>query len=198
MKLFYSPTSPFVRKVMATAIAAGVDEQIERVTTNPWESPAGLIAQNPLAKVPCLVTEDGLALFDSKVICDYLASLGDGTLMPAAGPARWRVLKQQALADGMVDAAIIRRNEAARPEEAARAKNMERQRQIVADGLAALEADPPIERLDVGTIAIACCLGYLDLRFAHEPWREAHPRLAAFYAGVGGQAAIARTAPPPG
>ena len=196
MKLFYSPTSPFVRKVMATAIAAGVEGRIEKTTTNPWESPPALLAQNPLSKVPCLVTDDGLALFDSPVICDYLASLGDGTLLPSTGPARWRALKQQATADGIMDAAIIRRMEAARPEDAERASNMARQSQVMANGLAALEAEPPGEALDLGTITVACCLGYLDLRFAHEPWRETHPALASWFKRIGRERAISETAPP--
>ncbi len=195
MKLFYSAASPFVRKVMATAIAAGVIDQIEKAPTNPWDSPADLLAQNPLSKLPCLVTDDGLALFDSPVICEYLASLGDGTLMPSTGPARWRVLKQQAIADGIMDAAIIRRMEATRPEEAARHKNMQRQLMIVSRGLAALDADPPGDQLDVGTISIACCLGYLDFRFAEEPWRDSHPALDRWFADFSQRPEIAGTAP---
>ena len=195
MKLFYSPTSPFVRKVLATAIAAGVEPKIERVTTNPWESPAELLAQNPLAKVPCLITDEGLALFDSPVICDYVASLGDGSLLAATGTVRWIQLKQQALADGILDAAIIRRNEGTRPEEAERAKNVERQRQIMTDGLAALEAEPPADQLDIGTITIGCCLGYLDLRFAHEPWRDAHPKLDRWFAAFSQRPEMSETAP---
>ena len=197
MKLFYSPTSPFVRKVMATAIAAGVEPKIERVTTNPWESPPDLLAQNPLAKVPCLIGDGGLALFDSPVICDYIASFGDGSLLAAGGPARWTQLKQQALADGIMDAAIIHRNESARPAEEARSKNMARQSQIMAAGLAALEREPPADHVDLGTITIGCCLGYLDLRFAHEPWREAHPALARWFAAFSQRPEMTKTAPTP-
>lgn len=195
MKLFYSGASPFVRKVMATAIATGVVDRIEKAPTNPWESPPDLLAQNPLAKLPCLVTDDGLTLFDSPVICDYLASLGDGALLPATGPARWRVLKQQATADGIMDAAIIRRMEATRPEEEARAKNMQRQRMIMSNGLAALDAEPPADQVDLGTISIACCLGYLDFRFADEPWRNSHPALDRWFAGFSQRPEIAETAP---
>lgn len=195
MKLFYSPTSPFVRKVVATAIAAGVEPRLERQTTNPWESPPDLLAQNPLAKVPCLVTDDGLSLFGSPVICEYLASLGDGAVLPT-GAARWRVLKRQATADGILDAAIIRRNEAGRPQEEARTKNMDRQRQIVRAGLAALEADPPGDALDLGAIAVGCCLGYLDFRFANEPWRDEHPGLAIWWARAETMEPFARTKPP--
>ncbi len=196
MKLFYSPASPFVRKVMATAIAAGVVDRIEKSPSNPWDSPPDLLAQNPLAKLPCLVTDDGLALFDSPVICDYLASLGgNAAFLPWSGPARWKVLKQQATADGIMDAAIIRRNEAARPEEEARAKNIQRQRMIMSNGLAALDAEPPGDQVDLGTISIACCLGYLDFRFAEEPWRSAHPALDRWFASFSKRPEIAETAP---
>lgn len=195
MKLFYSGASPFVRKVMVTAIAAGVVDQIEKATTNPWESPPELLAQNPLSKLPCLVTDDGLALFDSPVICDYLASLGSTALLPSHGPERWRVLKQQAIADGIMDAAIIRRMEGTRPEEEARQKNVQRQRMIVSNGLAALDAEPPGDQLDLGTISIGCCLGWLDFRFADEPWRGSHPALDRWFAAFSQRPEMARTAP---
>lgn len=195
MKLFYSSASPFVRKVMATAIAAGVADRIEKTTTNPWESPKELLAQNPLAKVPCLITDDGLALFDSTVICDYLASLGSAPLLPPHGPDRWRVLKQQAIADGILDAAIIRRMEATRPEEEARQKNVQRQRMIVSNGLAALEAEPPGDQVDLGTISIGACLGWLDFRFPDEPWRSSHPALDRWFAAFNQRPEMAQTTP---
>ncbi len=93
MKLYYSATSPFVRKVMACAIARGLDHQIERIDTDPHVSPASLVRNNPLSKLPCLITDDGLALFDSPVICEYLDSVGDVIpLFPPGGPVRWRAL----------------------------------------------------------------------------------------------------------
>ncbi|MGH7044466.1 MAG: glutathione S-transferase N-terminal domain-containing protein, partial [Acetobacteraceae bacterium] len=76
MKLFHSPTSPYVRKVMACAVARGLEGRIEIVPTNPHQSPPGLLAVNPLSRVPALVRDDGGALFDSPVICEYLDSLG--------------------------------------------------------------------------------------------------------------------------
>src|SRR4051812_18473399 len=115
MKLFHSPTSPYVRKVLVCAMACGLDNQLTKLRTNPWDSPAELLAQNPLSKVPCLVTEDGVALFDSPVICEYLDSVGAGGLFPPPGAARWRGLKQQAIGDGVMDAAVPRRQEQARP-----------------------------------------------------------------------------------
>jgi glutathione S-transferase len=109
MKLHFSPRSPYVRKVMACAIVRGLDGEIERVTTKPFDSPPDLLADNPLSKVPTLVTDDGVALFDSPVICEYLDGIGDALrLFPAAGPARWTALKLQALADGILDAGVGR------------------------------------------------------------------------------------------
>jgi glutathione S-transferase len=196
MRLFYSPTSPFVRKVMACAIARGIEGRIETIRSNPHESPPDLLAANPLSKVPCLLADDGLALFDSPVICEFLDSVGDApALFPATGPARWRALKQQALGDGVLDAAVGRRGEMAKPDEAGRRAWMTRQKAAIDRALDQLEADPPGGGLDIGTITLACALGYLDFRFGGEPWRAAHPRLARWFAGIADTPALARTAP---
>ena len=196
MKLFFSPTSPYARKVLACAIARDLDSQIELVPTNPHASPATLLAANPLSKIPCLVTSDGLALFDSPVIVEYLDSLEGGLpLFPRSGGARWHALKEQALADGIMDAAVGRRGEQGRPQEAARDAIMERQKDSVARALDRLESDPPSQTLDVGSISVACALGYLTLRFSDEPWREGHPKLTAWFAEFGLNPCIARTKP---
>ena len=148
------------------------------IETNPHASPPDLLADNPLSKVPCLVTDDGVALFDSPVICEYLDSIGDALgLFPEHGAARWRVLKQQAMGDGILDAAVIRRMEQARPREAARDAVIARQKAVVDRTLDVIESDPPHSIVDIGAITIACALGYLDFRFAAEPWRELAPRL---------------------
>ena len=196
MKLFYSITSPYVRKVMACAIARGIDGHIDRVPTSTSNDPPDLIAANPLCRVPCLVTDDGLPLFDSPVICEFLDTIGDAPpLFPAAGASRWRALKLQALGDGIMDAAVPRRQEQARPKEDARDRVMARHQAAVARALAALEADLPGRSVDIGALAVACALGYLDFRFAHEPWRDAHPKLAAWFAGMAETPAIAGTVP---
>lgn len=196
MKLFSSPNSPFVRKVMACAIARGIERRIEAVSTDPHVSPAALLAANPLSKIPCLITDDGVAVFDSPVICEYLDSLDGGLpLFPRAGGARWNALKEQALADGIMDAAVGRRGEQGRPQEAARDAVMERQKQAVARSLDLLESDPPTQTLDIGSISIACALGYLTLRFSDEPWREGHPKLTAWFSQFGLNPCIARTKP---
>jgi glutathione S-transferase len=198
MKLHHAPTSPFVRKVMACAILRGIEGRIELVPTDPHSSPAHLLADNPLSKVPCLVTDDGVAVFDSKVICEYLDTIGDAPPMfpPAGSRERLLVQVRHALADGVMDAAVARRMRFGKPVDEARAAYLARQKAAVERGLKVLEGDPPKGLSDVGEVAVACALGYLDFRFAAEPWREGHPRLAAWFAEVSKIPALARTAPP--
>ena len=196
MKLYYSPTSPYVRKVMACAIARGLEGQIELHNSNPHASPADLVADNPTSKVPCLVTDDGLALYDSPVICEVLDSLGDAPpLFPASGAARWRALKFQAMGDGILDAAVPCRGELQRPKEAARDAAIARYKAAISRTVDALEADPPHRLVDIGSIAAACALGYLDFRYASDPWRPAHPKLTAWFEAFSANACIARTVP---
>lgn len=197
MRLFYSPTSPYVRKVMACAVEREIDAQIEQLPTNPHESPADLLVHNPLSKVPCLVTEDGLALFDSPVICEYLDSIGEVLPMyPRPGSAaRWQALKQQALGDGMLDAAVGRRMQQAKPRDAARETWMARQKAAIDRALDLLEAEPPHKTVDIGTVTIGCALGYLDFRFAAEPWRDARPGLAVWFEAFAANPGLARTVP---
>ena len=196
MKLFYASASPYVRKVMACAIALEIDRQIETVSTNPHTSPPELLAANPLSKVPCLITADGVALFDSPVICEYLDGLdGAPVLFPPAGRARWRALKQQAMADGILDAAVGCRMESRKPKEAARDAFMARQMAAIERTLAQFEKEVPHRSLDIGSISLACALGYLDFRFAEMNWRAGHPTLAAWFAAMSETPAIARTVP---
>ena len=196
MKLYYSSASPFVRKVMACAIIRGLDGRIEKVPTNPHASPADLVADNPLSKVPCLVTEDGLSLFGSQLICEYLDSLGEGLpLFPDHGAPRWRALKFQSLGDGILDAAVPWRGEQAKPREAARDVQMARFKTVIMRTVGMLEADLPSKHVDIGTITVACALGYLDFRFADHPWRPGHPKLAAWFEAFAQNKGLAETVP---
>ena len=196
MKLFHSPASPYARKVRACAAAREIDDQIDLIEVDPNRSPPELLAVNPLSKVPALVTEDGVALYDSPVICEYLDSIGDAApLFPRAGGPRWRALLHQAQGDGIMDAAVRRRGDMQRPAEAAREAFMQRQKAAVERMLAELERDPPHLVLDIGSIAVACALGYLDFRFAQEPWRDGTPRLAEWFAHMSAQPPLSRTAP---
>ncbi len=199
MKLHHSPASPFVRKVMACAIARGIDGRIELVKSNPHESPADLLADNPLSKIPALVTDDGISIPDSPLICEYLDGIGDAPkLIPASGPARLTALVRQALADGLMDAAVGRRGQMPLPQDEGRTAFAARQKAVVARTLAAFEANPPTGLADIGAISVACALGYLDFRYAAEPWRANAPKLAAWFESVAGLPPIARTLPPAG
>jgi glutathione S-transferase len=194
MRLLSSPASPFARKVIASAIARGVT--LEIVDINAQASPPELLTGNPLSKVPCLLLDDGTSVFDSPVICEYLDTLGAApSLMPAAGPARLRAAIMQALADGIMDAAVARRMQMALPQDEGRIAFDARQKSAVTRGLARLEADPPRGLDNTGAIAVACALGYLDFRFPAEPWREGHPKLAAWLASVETHPALARSNP---
>lgn len=196
MKLFYSATSPYVRKVMACAIQRGIADRIETTPSNPHASPPDLLAQNPLSKVPCLVTDDGNALFGSQLICEFLDSKGEALpLFPASGPARWRALKLQSIGDGILDAAVPCRGELARPKEAARDAVIARYKAAIARAVDVLEIDPPHKHVDIGSITVACALGYLDFRYGAEPWRANHPKLAEWYEAFNQNDCIARTVP---
>ena len=184
MKLYYSPTSPFVRKVNVAAIELGLDAQIERIVTNPWIAPEDLSADNPLSKVPTIVLDDGMAVFDSPVICEYLDALHQGKkLIPPEGMERWKALSLQALADGVIEAAIQRFLEIKRPEEHRSSEWDASQHSAIQRSLAYLETQTSDweEHFDIGQIAVVCALGYLDFRFSHEDWRSPHPQLAVWY-----------------
>ena len=196
MKLAFSPASPYVRKVTACAIKRGLDKQVERAkigTTDPE-----LLKYNALSKVPTLILDDGTTLFDSPVICEYLDSVGSAPkLFPAAGPARWKALTQEALADGILDATQPRRREIALPQDEGRKGYISLQQGKVARALDEFEKQADsLGSLDtIGEITIGCALGYLDFRYANEPWRPGHPKLDAWYAKVAKLPPLAETMP---
>jgi glutathione S-transferase len=197
MKLAYSPNSPYVRKCVALAIQRGIDKQVELWTVGTTD-PA-LLQVNPLSKVPTLVLDDGTALYDSPVICEYLDSVGDGPKMfPPVGPARWKALRQEALGDGILDATQPRRREIALPQDEGRQTYIALQQGKVKAALAVLEAEADGLGMltTIGEITIACALGYMDFRYPNEPWRPGHPKLEAWYAKVSAMPAMARTVPP--
>ncbi|HWA47446.1 MAG TPA: glutathione S-transferase N-terminal domain-containing protein [Dongiaceae bacterium] len=195
MKLRYSTTSPFVRKVHVLAIETGQIDRIELVKTNTADPNSGLNQHNPLNKVPALVLDDGTTLYDSRVICEYLDAQAKNGLFPAAGPARWTALRRQALADGMMDAAVLRMFESRKPEGQRSPDWDARQKLKVTQGLAALEADHLGPQLDIGTLAIAIVLDYLDFRFKADDWRARHPKLAAWHKTFATRASLQKTLP---
>lgn len=198
MKLRYTPTSPYVRKVTVVAQETGLADRIERIATNVWAADTDIGRDNPLGKAPALITDGGEALYDSPVICEYLDSLHNGAkIFPPAGGARWTALRRQALADGILDAGILRRLELARKEPERSSTWIERQRQAVERGLDTLEegAADLGAGVTIGHIAIGCALGWLDFRFASENWRQRRPALAAWYAKFAERPSMKSTVP---
>jgi glutathione S-transferase len=201
MKLRYSPASPYVRKVMILAYETGLEPRIERLSTTvvPVKENEELSRENPLTKVPTLVTDDGQVLFDSPVICEYLDSLHHGSkLFPPAGAARWQALRLQALGDGILDAALLARYETAvRPQELQWRDWIDGQKRKIHHGLDSLEANigELSGPLTIGTVAVACALGYLDFRFGSENWRASRPKLAAWYEDFAQRPSMKSTVP---
>jgi glutathione S-transferase len=180
MILRTAPASPFGRKIRLAAGLLGLEDKIRiepADTTDPADS---MRQQNPIGKIPILILEDGTRLYDSRVILEYLDhQAGGGRIIPSDLRARFQALTLQALCDGLMDAALLQVYEGRwRRADRHEPKWVDHQAQKVARALAALESDPPAlgDRLDVGHIALAAALGYLDLRFGGH-WRADHPRL---------------------
>lgn len=178
-----SPPSPFGRKIKIAAALLGLSDRIKVEVTDTNDPSDTIRKQNPLGKIPALILEDGSALFDSPVILEYLDSLaGGGKIIPRDGKARWDTLRLHAIADGIMDAALLLVYEKRfRPEENWVAKWTDYQAEKVTRALDVLEASPPplSATPDIGQIALACALGYLDLRFEGK-WRADYPKLVAW------------------
>ena len=201
MKLRHAAASPFVRKVMVLAHEQGLLGRIELVATavSPVQTNESLAAENPLMKVPSLLTDDGQVLFDSPVICEYLDSLATGRrFFPVAGPARWTALRQQALGDGILDALVLTRYETTRPEERRWSGWTDGQLKKAHQGLAAVEREDLSGPRTIGHVTFGCVFGYLDFRFPDDGWRGRHPKLAAWYREVEQLPSMQATKPPAG
>lgn len=185
LRLHWSPRSPYVRKVLICAHELGLADRLELVRSVAAMSKpnARLMQDNPLSKIPTLVLEDGFALFDSAVICEYLDELGAGTLFPRAGSDKWQALRWHAFGDGLLDALILWRNERERATplpallEAFELKTRAALKQLDDEAQALNET-----AFSIGHIALGCALGYLDYRFDAFGWRAQAPRLAEWYA----------------
>ncbi|WP_338806360.1 glutathione S-transferase [Pseudomonas chlororaphis] len=203
MTLFHNPASPYVRKVMVLLHETG---QLDRVALHasqltPVNPDTALNQDNPLGKIPALRLADGNVLYDSRVILDYLDQQHVGNpLIPREGSARWRRLTLAALADGIMDASVLIRYELAlRAPEKHWELWLDGQRDKIRRALAVLEADAIAElasHFDVAAISVACALGYLDFRHSDLQWRDAQPRLAAWYAEVSQRPSMLATQPP--
>ncbi len=200
MKLYHAPASPFVRKVMVLLHEAGATDRVTLVPAagNPLDPGTLPVDRNPLGKIPALERPDGPTLYDSRVITRYLDDLFHSGFYPPA-PHLWDTLVIEATGDGIAEAAVLMRYEMhVRPEATRSPAWAEAQWQKIARALAALE-----ERwmshlsgpLDMGQIAVAAALGYLDLRHAERNWRATHPGLTAWYTTFATRPAMQATAP---
>ncbi|HQZ05345.1 MAG: glutathione S-transferase N-terminal domain-containing protein [Rhodoferax sp.] len=203
MKLIGSSSSPYVRKVRITMAEKKLDYQY--VTENVWEAETRISESNPLGKVPCLVMEGAEALFDSRVIVEYLENLSPvGKLIPVSGRERAEVKTWEALADGVIDAAVLARLEATWDGRTKAQRSqvwIDRQLAKIDASLKAMSrglADKPFcagIHLSLADIAVGCALGYLDFRFQEIAWRTAHANLAKLQDKLMLRASFADTAP---
>jgi len=200
MRLHWSPRSPFVRKVNIILEECGLTDAVTRIrSVAAFAAPPNpeILHDNPLGKIPVLVTEEGEKLFDSRVICEYLiARAGRADLLPAALPARMKHLRWQALADGLTDILLLWRVERTR-EECADPVLLSAFEVKTRAALAALEhesADLANAPFGLGHVAVICALGQLDFRYAGCGWRSALPGLAAWAETMARRSSVAATA----
>ena len=179
-----SPASPFGRKVKISASLLGLSDRIQVTDADTTSPDDTLRQQNPLGKIPTLVLENGEALYDSRVIVEYLDHLAGGGRIIPTGWDRFQALREQALADGIMEAVLLQVYEGRwRAEDRREAKWVEHQEGKVERGLdyAETHLSTPHPNLHIGPIALACALGYLDLRMGGR-WRESYPKLVAWLA----------------
>ncbi|MEO1038295.1 MAG: glutathione S-transferase N-terminal domain-containing protein [Pseudomonadota bacterium] len=198
LTLFNSPTSPYGRKCQALVIEKGLEGQVDTVLLSPTDDPVGLHEANPLGKVPALTRDSRPALFDSPLICEYLDTLNDERWIPTSGESRFLVLRQQALADGLIDLTVGRRIETTRDVDLRYPYWAERWERGIERGLDLLESERnQFERsVDLGALSVAVALSYLDLRHHGLDWRARCPGLAEFSEKWFARDSFKRTAPP--
>ncbi len=201
-KLFYASTSPYVRKVVVSAILLGLRDKITYLPSaaHPVHRDLSIAEHNPLAKVPTLINEHGQSFFDSRVICEYLDALaGGGLIFPKVGAARWDALIHQSLGDGLLDAALLARYErSARPVQFQWDIWREAQLTKIEASLVQIESLASSLRIDrptIGEISLGCALGYLDFRFADHPWRERYCATAKWFDAFNATTAMVATIP---
>ena len=197
-RLRFSPLSPFARKVVVVARELRLADRLEMVPCDVWAPDTDIAQDNPLGKVPALVTQDGV-IVGTTLICEWLARLApDRPLLPQDEAARWAVLRAHALADGVMEAAVAYTMERVRrPKDKVWQGWLDRQEGKIRRTLGALTRLPAEGRagVDLYTLTLACTLGYLDFRLPHLDWRADHPDLAAFHAAFSERPSLQATAP---
>lgn len=201
MKLFYAAASPFARKVWAQAYENGLGDQLTVIpaTVSPVNRDKTIVDVNPSGKIPTLVTAEGEAIYDSRVICEYLDSIAPRAKMFPSGSGRWKALVLQSLADEALDAALLARYEMVlRPESLRWPDWHAGQMAKLAASFDTLEQSWTgylAGHLDIGVIAAGCLCGYMDFRFPEFDWRQAHPKVSAWYEGFAKRPSMEKTAP---
>jgi len=198
MICYITGNSPFARKVRVASCETGLFDEVEWKMITREQRAEIIPGINPLGKVPVAILESGDILFDSPVICAFVDSLNNGRkLIPASGPERWTVLTREALGDGLGEAVIAASQEDQRPGEKRSQGVVDRQTGKAKAALAVLNAaaadffDPPT----MGEIAVACALGYMELRDVVPGWRDTYPKLANWYSATLKRQSFIRTAP---
>jgi glutathione S-transferase len=203
MKLIFSQTSPFVRKVRIAAIELGLIDKIEFMPTTvaPGQANDDYSRITPLKKLPALILDNGDVILDSYVIVEYLDELaGGGKLIPASGPARWKVKSDHSLLQGMLDSMLLCRYEkAVRPQGLQWQAWSDDHWNRAWQGMARFDkqADVLSRPLDIVQIGLVCVLGYADFRFADCGWRKAYPNLDAFHEKMLTRPSMKISLPPP-
>lgn len=199
MKLYYSATSPYARKVRVLIMEQGLQDAVELVRADPMAENAATRIGNPLSKIPALELDDGTHLFDSPVIFEYLDHQAGGEpLLPTDGARRWSVLKAQALGDGILDAALSLVMESRRPEEQQSEFWQARWISAIHRGVDDMAEDIQADEasFDLGRISYACALGYLDFRLPDLNWRAPHPDLVEWFSEISRRESFVLTVPP--
>ena len=199
MKLAFSPTSPYVRKVLVCAHELGLIDQIENeaVTVLPTLKNDEYATQNPLGKVPALTLNSGEVIYDSGVICEYLDSLSESVSLIPQDQSRWAVLTQHQLASGIKDALVLMRYETVlRPENCRWDEWLEGQKRKAYNAIRWFEQNPDslAAPLNFAQIGLACALSYWNFRFAELPWQDDHPKLQAWHSHFRQRASMLATA----
>lgn len=198
MQLFYSNTSPYSRKVRLVILEKGLQEKVRQIPCNPFEDVPALTAANPLGKVPTLVTDNGVALYDSPVICAYLDELAnENRLIPASGENRWRVLRWEALADGILDAAYSIVMEKRRTPQEQSARWPTHWETEIARAIQQVERDHAQlpNTVTLAQLALGSALGYLDFRLPGINWRDQSSSTKEWYEEIKARRSMRQTQP---
>ena len=201
MKLYYSKTSPYSRKVLLMIHEKGLQQVITSVACNPFEEVRELEAVNPLGKVPSLILDDGSSLYDSPVICAYLDTLTSDRLIAESGPEtnseRWNILRWEALCDGVLDAIYNIVMERRRDTQEQSSSWIEQWKTQVIRSLDHMEAniDSLPAQISLAQLSLGATLGYLDFRLSDLDWHNQRPALAAWYDDFSERDAMKNTRP---